>query len=1574
MPKFLDDIIAVGSSKVGIGTTSPNGVLDIHASLGNWRVNDYGGMYFRNSSNATHESYIHPRSDGSLSIGRVAESNWTGSGTGAFASTTYDHLTFDTSSNATFAGSVISTDGTDTATLSKTGLVLSRSNSYIQSNADNSDTLNIGQSSVRWGNVKVDGATFKVLNGGTERLGISSSGNATFAGSVSIQSDNNDRFLVRSNDYTISRIISRGSSGADLDKGLFSLMSSDGTNNNVEKVRIDSASNSWFNGGNVGIGTSSPGYPLDVVSNSSGNSAKFRVRSTNDFGNINFSSYDGTETLGSIYFDRTGTSIGNLRFYTSNTANTEKMRLTSDGRLGIGTSSPSKKLEVVGSILIEGSSDSRLYLGSNIAQTFSFGTVWDGSYDSMFLEYSATATKVLSVRGNGNIGIGTSSATRKFVVSNAGASGIEIEPNYSSGVNEILSYNRSTSAYEIMRFNGTDFEFQSSGTQKFKIDSSGNTTIAGTVTAATTFIADAVDPGNPSAAADNVRVSGYGVMGNRGTVYLTNASTASTANIQIGVGGTHAAATKLTIGADGNATFAGNVYADGGFLTGQTSQYSPTGGGDTLATFTGSGNDRQDIVVSNQTNHASAAASLVLATHGHDFIIKGTSSAGGSILSLGYNTTPFLSLTNTTATFAGDVILSAAQKLYLDGGSNSYIHQSASDVIDVVTGGSTRLTVNSNGISSSLSVYSGGSGDFRNYSGTWRGTTGQTGNGFEFINSADGTALTISSTGDITGTASQTGTTSVSQPRMGRQLLAHSTESNNVVIHPYFFNDLANFRKRGGTITYGGLSSNPSDAASDIMFQASALTCSINNNVITGSTWTIELKDFPRDFYYGTRFGISFGSVSFAPSSMLIQYSSDNGVNYTTALTSSVRSEYYHTYISNGGTAINAVKFTIGKFNTYSPRVMNIYAYNYDSRGMTEYFLDKAGGTLYGNLTMNSAGFTLDGNTITGIDNDSEHTANDNHIMTSLAIQNKIADNDNNFITASALPTDFVSAANGGTFAGALTHVRTQGTVTESALSGAATASALLTTNYTYTGTNGNGAYARQDYLNLAGSGGSFQNVAGYQMMTTVTSTGTSTALKNIISRVHTSSAGDINNVANYVTHNEFAGSGNVGNWAGLAIADLGGGFENTQTVTNTYGIKIGDITHGTQTNAPYAIHTGSERVHFGGNLNVDGNITANGNINGDGSTNVGNMNNVTAVKLLANGLSLKIGDQQGASITIGKVESEVGGVGQNDATDVVIASNLTVTKKLLIQGELETESTTNTVIKDNVIQLNDGGSSANTKDSGIVIHRGTSQNVAIVWDEDGQTAGGAFRFIATGDTASSTDVSMTPQNENGENVIGGASALGFQDVYAAHFRAVGAGNTSGFVGDGSGVTNLNMGNASSGTLAAARGGTGLSSISTLLNSNVTSVSGSSGSCTGNAATATAFSTTLGLTTVSMTFQLAANTWTDTGIDGTDLATGTYAMQVYVDDHYAGGGHFDEYYSATISWYSGSTNSTNHDEIVLHRAGHASNASHLQIRTLRAVNADSHDLMLQVKQNFAHSLALNGTDGKTMTFKFRRLI
>ena len=122
-----------------------------------------------------------------------------------------------------------------------------------------------------------------------------------------------------------------------------------------------------------------------------------------------------------------------------------------------------------------------------------------------------------------------------------------------------------------------------------------------------------------------------------------------------------------------------------------------------------------------------------------------------------------------------------------------------------------------------------------------------------------------------------------------------------------------------------------------------------------------------------------------------------------------------------------------------------------------------------------------------------------------------------------------------------------------------------------------------------------------------------------------------------------------------------------------------------------------------------------------------------------------------------------------------------------------------------------------------------------------------------------------------------------------------------------------------------------------------------------------------------MTFQLSADTWTDTGIDGTDLATGTYVMQCYVDDHSVGGSHYDEYYSGIMSWFSVQTNESTHpyDEIHVHRAGHAPNDGHVQFRTARGASAN---LKLQVKHNESYSAALDNSDNKQMQFSFRRLI
>ena len=73
-----------------------------------------------------------------------------------------------------------------------------------------------------------------------------------------------------------------------------------------------------------------------------------------------------------------------------------------------------------------------------------------------------------------------------------------------------------------------------------------------------------------------------------------------------------------------------------------------------------------------------------------------------------------------------------------------------------------------------------------------------------------------------------------------------------------------------------------------------------------------------------------------------------------------------------------------------------------------------------------------------------------------------------------------------------------------------------------------------------------------------------------------------------------------------------------------------------------------------------------------------------------------------------------------------------------------------------------------------------------------------------------------------------------------------------------------------------------------------------------------------------------------------------------------------EIHTGMMSWYSGGTNSTDGDEIILHSAGHASNGRHIYLLTVRT--KDSKKLKLQIA--FSHNL----TTATDVSIKFRKLI
>ena len=91
--------------------------------------------------------------------------------------------------------------------------------------------------------------------------------------------------------------------------------------------------------------------------------------------------------------------------------------------------------------------------------------------------------------------------------------------------------------------------------------------------------------------------------------------------------------------------------------------------------------------------------------------------------------------------------------------TNTGMYSSAADLLEFSTGGARRGYLNSSGFTSDSNVYTATSGTFRNYAGVWSASTGLTGNGFTFSNTVDGTAMTISSTGDVVCSGSLSATT-----------------------------------------------------------------------------------------------------------------------------------------------------------------------------------------------------------------------------------------------------------------------------------------------------------------------------------------------------------------------------------------------------------------------------------------------------------------------------------------------------------------------------------------------------------------------------------------------------------------------------------------------------------------------------------------------------------------------------------------------------------------------------------------------------------------------------------------------
>ena len=112
--------------------------------------------------------------------------------------------------------------------------------------------------------------------------------------------------------------------------------------------------------------------------------------------------------------------------------------------------------------------------------------------------------------------------------------------------------------------------------------------------------------------------------------------------------------------------------------------------------------------------------------------------------------------------------------------------------------------------------------------------------------------------------------------------------------------------------------------------------------------------------------------------------------------------------------------------------------------------------------------------------------------------------------------------------------------------------------------------------------------------------------------------------------------------------------------------------------------------------------------------------------------------------------------------------------------------------------------------------------------------------------------------------------------------------------------------------------------------------------------------------------QLPANTWTDVGIQFQDLATGTYIMQVWMDNNSEQTGQWNERISGILTWFEGGTNSEDAHEIPVSKAGHATNSHNIKLRITRMLKDGGVKLqMYDDKQWYGKA---------DVVFRFKRLI
>ena len=285
-------------------------------------------------------------------------------------------------------GQVLSTDGSGNLSWITGFSSISNANSSVSTFAYGQVVIGTGTMQAVYANTGVSMATGNVTLG---------NGNIILSnGIVAVQSItdiNNQGFRLQGNNDTYLQHFSASSNGLNFQQWNGSAW--------INRVRVDS-------NGNVGIGTSSPISQLDLTRTVTGGSGLSFQANNPDTG-ASSASYvfakQGSVTTSIYSYGNSGSYIGatSNNFAAFVTNNTERMRIDTSGNVGIGTSSPASKFNVVnGSITI---SDGYGY---------TWGNTYITGYNGNYMSFVTNAAERMRIDAAGNVGIGTVTPSYKL--------------------------------------------------------------------------------------------------------------------------------------------------------------------------------------------------------------------------------------------------------------------------------------------------------------------------------------------------------------------------------------------------------------------------------------------------------------------------------------------------------------------------------------------------------------------------------------------------------------------------------------------------------------------------------------------------------------------------------------------------------------------------------------------------------------------------------------------------------------------------------------------------------------------------------------------------------------------------------------------------------------------------------------------------------------------------------------------------------------------------------------------------------------------------------------------------------